>query len=155
MAEEIFDYTEESEEDLSEVSAIGSDGQFHEHFRFTVEKGHSLLRIDKYLVNCMANISRNRIQDAADAKCILVNGTPVKSNYKWGAAGSSLPFSHHAAEKPIIKGGNYEKSIGLDSCAVPGLLPVCSARLCRRHRRYRLSQPPAGCPRASGALVCH
>ena len=82
MAEEIVDYTEESEEDLSEVSAIGSDGQFHEHFRFTVEKGHSLLRIDKYLVNCMANISRNRIQDAADAKCILVNGTPVKSNYK-------------------------------------------------------------------------
>jgi 23S rRNA pseudouridine1911/1915/1917 synthase len=61
---------------------LGNDGQFHEHFRFTVDKGQALLRIDKYLVNCIAQISRNRIQDAADANCILVNGKPVKSNYK-------------------------------------------------------------------------
>ena len=61
---------------------LGSDGQFHEHFRFVVEKGHSLIRIDKYLVNCMSNVSRNRIQDAADAKSILVNGKTVKSNYR-------------------------------------------------------------------------
>ena len=56
--------------------------QFHEHFRFTVDKGQSLTRIDKYLVNCMSQISRNRIQDAADANCILVNEKPVKSNYR-------------------------------------------------------------------------
>ncbi|MDR1729652.1 MAG: RluA family pseudouridine synthase [Prevotellaceae bacterium] len=60
----------------------GSDGQFHEHFRFVADKGQSLVRIDKYLVNCMSQISRNRIQDAADANCILVNGKPVKSNYR-------------------------------------------------------------------------
>lgn len=69
-------------EEREDDAVLGSDGQFHEHFRFTVEKGHSLIRIDKYLVNCMSNVSRNRIQDAADAKCILVNGTPVKSNYR-------------------------------------------------------------------------
>jgi len=61
---------------------LGNDGQFHEHFRFVVDKGQSLVRIDKYLVNCMSQISRNRIQDAADANCILVNGKPVKSNYR-------------------------------------------------------------------------
>ncbi len=61
---------------------LGSDGQFHEHFRFVVDKGQNLVRIDKYLVNCMSQISRNRIQDAADANCILVNGKPVKSNYR-------------------------------------------------------------------------
>jgi len=33
-------------------------------------------------VNCMSNTSRNRIQDAADAGNILVNGKPVKSSYK-------------------------------------------------------------------------
>ncbi len=60
----------------------GSEGEFHEHFRFTVDKGQNLVRIDKYLVNCMSQISRNRIQDAADADCILVNGKPVKSNYR-------------------------------------------------------------------------
>lgn len=68
--------------DDQETPTLGSDGQFHEHFRFEVDKGQSLLRIDKYLVNCMSQISRNRIQDAADANCILVNGKPVKSNYK-------------------------------------------------------------------------
>ncbi|MBP7965011.1 MAG: RluA family pseudouridine synthase [Paludibacteraceae bacterium] len=53
-----------------------------EHFRFVVDKGQALLRVDKYLVNCMSNISRNRIQEAADAGTILVNDQPVKSNYR-------------------------------------------------------------------------
>ena len=72
----------EFQDEESIDSSLGNDGQFHEHFRFTVEKGHSLIRIDKYLVNCMSNISRNRIQDAADAQSIIVNGKPVKSNYR-------------------------------------------------------------------------
>lgn len=54
----------------------------YEHYRFEVDKGQSQLRIDKYLTNLMANVSRNRIQDAADAGQILVNGKAVKSNYK-------------------------------------------------------------------------
>ena len=56
--------------------------QFHEHFRFVADKGQTLVRIDKYLVNCMSQISRNRIQEAAAANCIFVNGKPVKSNYR-------------------------------------------------------------------------
>ena len=54
----------------------------YEHYRFTVDKGQTMMRIDKYLVNCMGNVSRNRIQEAADAERILVNDKPVKSNYK-------------------------------------------------------------------------
>ena len=54
----------------------------YEHYRFTVDKGQTMMRIDKYLVNCMGNVSRNRIQEAADADRILVNDKPVKSNYK-------------------------------------------------------------------------
>lgn len=54
----------------------------YEHYRFEADKGQSPLRIDKYLTNLMANVSRNRIQDAADANRILVNGKPVKPNYK-------------------------------------------------------------------------
>ena len=41
-----------------------------------------MLRIDKYLFNLIANTSRNKVQQAAKADCILVNGKPVKQNYK-------------------------------------------------------------------------
>ncbi len=56
--------------------------ELYEHFRFVADKGQTLLRVDKFLVTRMENASRNRIQQAADAGCILVNGKPVKSNYR-------------------------------------------------------------------------
>jgi len=72
--------TEEFEED--EIEEIGGEQELYEHFRFVVDKGQAITRVDKYLVNCMANTSRNRIQDAADSGNILANGKSVKSNYK-------------------------------------------------------------------------
>ena len=77
MAEEFIEEIEEDE--LEDVSA---ERELYEHFRFVVDKGQAITRVDKYLVNCMSNTSRNRIQDAADSGNILVNGKPVKSNYK-------------------------------------------------------------------------
>lgn len=56
--------------------------ELFEHYRFEVDKGQALLRIDKYLTNIMSGISRNRIQEAADAGHILVEGRAVKSNYR-------------------------------------------------------------------------
>lgn len=56
--------------------------ELFEHYRFEVDKGQALLRIDKYLTNIMSGISRNRIQEAADAGHILVAGKAVKSNYR-------------------------------------------------------------------------
>ena len=56
--------------------------ELYEHHRIVVDKGQSLLRIDKFLMNRLLNISRNRIQNAADAGNILVNEKPVKSSYK-------------------------------------------------------------------------
>ncbi|MBN2520682.1 MAG: RluA family pseudouridine synthase [Bacteroidales bacterium] len=55
---------------------------FYEHFHFMVDKGQNLLRIDKFLVNRLENVSRTKIQNAADAGNILVNNNPVKPNYK-------------------------------------------------------------------------
>jgi len=54
----------------------------YEHHRITVDKGQQPLRIDKYLTNKLEQISRTRIQNAADAGNILVNEQPVKSNHK-------------------------------------------------------------------------
>ena len=54
----------------------------YEHFRFVADKGQQLLRVDKFLVTRLEKSSRNRIQQAADAGCILVNGRAIKSNYR-------------------------------------------------------------------------
>jgi 23S rRNA pseudouridine1911/1915/1917 synthase len=72
----------EQNDSEDESAVFDSENGLFEHFRFVVDKGQAMTRIDKYLVNCMSSISRNRIQEAADAGNILVNGKPVKSNYK-------------------------------------------------------------------------
>ena len=56
--------------------------ELYEHFRFVVDKGTEMLRIDKYLMNLIPNTSRNKIQQAAKANCIVVNGKPEKQNYR-------------------------------------------------------------------------
>lgn len=56
--------------------------ELFEHYRFNVDPGQSLLRIDKFLSCRIENTSRTRIQNAANAGNILVNNIPVKPNYK-------------------------------------------------------------------------
>jgi 23S rRNA pseudouridine1911/1915/1917 synthase len=68
-------------ENLEELDE-NDDGALFEHFRFEVDPGQNVLRIDKFLVNRMTNTSRNRVQLAAEAGSIMVNGVSVKSNYK-------------------------------------------------------------------------
>ena len=65
-----FDVPEIEEQDL------------YEHLRIVVDKGQSLLRIDKFLMNRIENASRNRIQHAIEAGSVLVNDKLVKASYK-------------------------------------------------------------------------
>ena len=65
----------------TEVENIEKD-VLYENFRYTVDKGQSPLRIDKYLMVRIENASRNKIQQAARNNCIKVNGEAVKQNYK-------------------------------------------------------------------------
>lgn len=53
-----------------------------EHFKYEVPKGQALLRIDKFLMQIMPNVTRNKLQKAAENGDIYVNDVPVKSNYK-------------------------------------------------------------------------
>ncbi|MCM1490276.1 MAG: RluA family pseudouridine synthase [Muribaculum sp.] len=72
-----------SEDQVQEPTYVTEDGrELYEHFRFEADKGQQLLRVDKFLVDRMTKTSRNRIQQAADAGCIIVNGKAVKSSYK-------------------------------------------------------------------------
>ncbi len=56
--------------------------ELFEHHRIVVDKGQQVMRVDKYLVNRLENLSRSKIQAAAEAGNILVNDRSVKSNYK-------------------------------------------------------------------------
>jgi 23S rRNA pseudouridine1911/1915/1917 synthase len=66
----------------STADELKENADLYEHYRFEADPGQKLLRIDKFLVNRIENISRTRIQDAASAGNILVNDLPVKSNYR-------------------------------------------------------------------------
>ena len=56
--------------------------ELFEHHRIVADKGQNLLRVDKFLFNLLPNTSRNRLQMAAKAGYVRVNGGAVKSNYK-------------------------------------------------------------------------
>jgi 23S rRNA pseudouridine1911/1915/1917 synthase len=78
MVNQDFDETEF----LDEVEETTSSDDKFEHFRVVADKGQGLLRVDKFLTNHLEKISRNRIQEAADAGSLFANGIVVKSNYK-------------------------------------------------------------------------
>ena len=60
----------------------GGQQVLHEHYRFKVGWGQYPLRIDKFLMNKIANVSRSRIQEGLKSGQVLVNGKAVKSNFK-------------------------------------------------------------------------
>jgi len=68
--------------ETAENHQLSDDENLHEHYRFTVDKGQTPLRIDKYLLNYIEDVTRSKIQNAAKSDGILVNGNPVKPNYK-------------------------------------------------------------------------
>jgi 23S rRNA pseudouridine1911/1915/1917 synthase len=70
-------------EDFQGINSADQDSEeLFEHYRIQADKGQAPLRVDKFLMNRIENTSRNRIQKTAEVGCIVVNGRPVKSNYK-------------------------------------------------------------------------
>jgi len=64
------------------AEADNTDQDLFEHFRIVVDKGQTLLRIDKFLMNRIENASRNRVQNAIEAGNVLVNDKQIKASYK-------------------------------------------------------------------------
>ena len=67
---------------LANPSVQEEETELYEHHRIVVDKGQAMLRLDKYLQMRLEGISRNKIQTAAKAGCVLVNNAVAKSNYK-------------------------------------------------------------------------
>ena len=73
---------------MSDIDPIESpsvqeeESELYEHHRIVVDKGQAMLRLDKYLQMRLEGVSRNKIQMAVKAGCVLVNEKAAKSNYK-------------------------------------------------------------------------
>ena len=65
-----------------DIESPQDDGELYEHLRIVVDKGQSLLRIDKFLMSRVENATRSKIQQSVENGNVLVNDKPVKSNYK-------------------------------------------------------------------------
>ncbi len=67
---------------MQEEQVLQEEQELYENYRVVVDKGQSLLRIDKYLVDRIEGASRNKIQLAIKADCVKVNDKTVKVNYR-------------------------------------------------------------------------
>ncbi|CAN5239726.1 RluA family pseudouridine synthase [soil metagenome] len=56
--------------------------ELFEHYRIIADKKQSLIRIDKFLMDKLPNVSRNKVQDAIKNNFVLVNDSEIKPNYK-------------------------------------------------------------------------
>jgi len=75
----------------------------YEHFSFKADLGQSPLRVDKFLMSRIENATRNKIQQAAKAGSIHVDGQPVKSNFKVkGGNTVKVLFTHPPYENLLV-----------------------------------------------------
>ncbi|MDB4297683.1 RluA family pseudouridine synthase [Flavobacteriaceae bacterium] len=66
-----------------------------EHYRFEAEAGQQPLRVDKFLMNFVMNVTRSKVQAAIKDGNVLVNEEVVKANYKVkGGDIVTVVFSH-------------------------------------------------------------
>jgi 23S rRNA pseudouridine1911/1915/1917 synthase len=58
------------------------DGGLFEHHRITADPRQSLVRIDKFLMDRLPNVTRTKVQSGIHGGFVRVNGKEVKPNYK-------------------------------------------------------------------------
>ncbi len=72
----------QDEQDKTIPDSNDSSDELYERFALTIDKGQEPLRIDKFLANRIEGATRNKLQQAMNHGMVLVNGAPVKPNYK-------------------------------------------------------------------------
>ncbi len=91
------------EEEIREEEIQEEDQDLFEHLKIVVDKGQESFRIDKFLTSRLKNASRTKVQYAAEAGSILVNGKPVKASYKIKPGDSvSIVLPHPPREIELI-----------------------------------------------------
>ena len=75
----------------------------YEHHSFIADPGQSPLRVDKFLMSRIENVTRNKIQQSAKEGSIYVNDLIVKSNYKVkGRDRVKVLFAHPPYENLLV-----------------------------------------------------
>ena len=83
-----------------EIQSIDS---LYEHYAFIADPGQSPLRVDKFLMSRIENVTRNKIQQSAKEGSIYVNDLIVKSNYKVkGGDRVKVLFAHPPYENLLV-----------------------------------------------------
>lgn len=70
----------------------------YERMSFTVDKGQEPVRIDKFLIARIEGGTRNKLQQGIEKGLVLVNGQPVKSNYRVRSGDRIIMYSDTAPE---------------------------------------------------------
>lgn len=81
-AVETTNETNNFETAAEEVDDEEDGDELYEHFNIIVDKGQTMMRVDKFLTLRMERRSRSKIQAAIDSGSVLVNKKAVKSSYK-------------------------------------------------------------------------
>ncbi len=58
------------------------DDELFEHHRIVVDGGQHLLRVDKFLMDKLPNVTRTKIQEGIHNGFVMINDKPVKPNHK-------------------------------------------------------------------------
>lgn len=102
----MLDETEDFLEDElinQDISADDENSGLFEHVNITVDKKQEPLRIDKFLLIFRQNSSRNKIAQTCKAGNVIVNGNPVKQNYRVKPGDEiSVLLAHPPRENTII-----------------------------------------------------
>ena len=102
MLDETEDFLED-EFTNDDHSADEENSGLFEHLKITVDKKQEPLRIDKFLLLFRQNTSRNKISETCRAGNVIVNGNPVKQNYKVKPSDViSVLLAHPPRENVII-----------------------------------------------------
>ncbi|MEQ9305568.1 MAG: RluA family pseudouridine synthase, partial [Marinoscillum sp.] len=67
---------------MSLMEEESQDEELFEHHHITVDPRQELLRIDKFLMDRLPNVTRNKVQSGIKDGFVKVNGELVKPNYK-------------------------------------------------------------------------
>jgi len=92
------------------MQATDHNEEFYEELHFVTDPKQQPMRIDKFLVNKVERVTRNKVQNAIRAGSVLVNGKPVKPNHKL-KAGDEIKV---ILTKPPKEGVTLPENIPLD-----------------------------------------
>src|SRR5579862_699504 len=88
---------------IDEVTESDVSEELYERLQIRVDKGQEPVRIDKFLVQRIEKVTRNKIQKAIEAGRVLVNSKPVQPNYKTRASDEIIVYSDRETQGEQIR----------------------------------------------------